>query len=146
MEIREVEVGNPHSPCCNAQVFYSDDTGEWEQKLSKEIQEKNKRIAENENLVAELKAQLESRDKKLDKVKIELDIHKSTLSAQVQDALRQASESFATQNRDLLRNEVQSMHSRLESEFSRRNERDKLRERVDDLERLVTEVSISPCF
>ncbi|KAG8774876.1 hypothetical protein FRC12_001784 [Ceratobasidium sp. 428] len=96
--------------------LYSDDTGEREQKLFKEIQANNKRIekhaqqikeqnarlAEKDSLITELKAQLESRDNELDKVKFELD-QKSTLAAQLQDALRQASESLATQGRDLLR-------------------------------------------
>ncbi|KAG9125755.1 hypothetical protein FRC07_006337 [Ceratobasidium sp. 392] len=135
----------------------SDDTGEEEQKLLKDIESKNKQVAEQDekikeqaaqlndknNQLAELKARLASQDEELSKVKLDLN-RQSTLLVQTQDVLHRASESLATQGTDLLRTEVWDNQSRTNNELSQQKERQKkLQEKVEGLERMIAEVHYS---
>ncbi|KAG9127895.1 hypothetical protein FRC07_007741 [Ceratobasidium sp. 392] len=140
----------------------SDDTGEEEQKLSKEIQSKNQQIAERDQKIkeqcaqldeksyqvaekdkqlAELKAQLASQSEELSMIKLNFG-RQSALLVQTQETLRRATETLATKGTDLLQTEAQDDQSHIKTELSQRKEKEeKLQERLESLERMVAEAS-----
>ncbi|KAG8734943.1 hypothetical protein FRC10_011166 [Ceratobasidium sp. 414] len=106
--------------------FGSDDTGEEEQRLSKEIQLKDKQISEKDEELARIKKELAARSMLLD---------------QTQDALHLANESLAAYRADPMRIELQ----RASSDLIEQKEKTKdLQEKISDLERLVSKTGKQP--
>jgi chromosome segregation ATPase len=131
-------------------TFNSDNTGEEDQRLSREIASKNQqlkdwdaRLADKDRQLTEITGRLSSRDQKLARIKNDL-AEKSTLLRETQDALRQASESIASRDAELLRVQAQTKHDRLESDLARqKDEMTNMREKMESFERLFSQVSTS---
>ncbi|KAG9074432.1 hypothetical protein FRC06_010702 [Ceratobasidium sp. 370] len=102
--------------------FLSDDTGEEGQRLSKEIQLKDKQISEKDEELARIKKELAEKSAQLN---------------QTQDALRRANEWLAAYSADSMRVELQKTIS----DLSEQKEKTKnLQEKISDLERLMSKI------
>ncbi|KAG9087954.1 hypothetical protein FRC06_002283 [Ceratobasidium sp. 370] len=125
----------------------SDDTGEEEQKLGKDILSKDKQIneqkaqlAEKDNQLAQLTEQLAAKNQALTETNHDL-ADKSARLLETQDALRRAIESLAAQSAVLLPVELKKISDRLEQEQCQQKEETRnLRDKVEVLERQVSQL------
>jgi len=109
----------------------SDDTGEEEGRLKKEVAAKNQELVGKDKLVADLTKQLSNKDRELARVRKEL-AEMSTLLEQTQSALRQATEPNIKQ-------------SRMGDELAQQQkETATLRDKMERFERLFSQMNVEP--
>ncbi|KAG9081688.1 hypothetical protein FRC06_005450, partial [Ceratobasidium sp. 370] len=125
------------------ELLGSDDTGEEEPQLRREIAAKNKQLAdhdvqlvEKEHRIGQLTEQLAEKDRELSQLKNDL-AEKLSIIGENQEALRQANESLTSQRAELTRIRAENANDRLERDLAQQKEEtDGLRNKMESFEQL----------
>ncbi|KAG8774872.1 hypothetical protein FRC12_001780 [Ceratobasidium sp. 428] len=111
----------------------SDETGEENEDILKQLQTKSKEVEEKDNELAWLRKQLTSQAEELAMAKLDL-AQGSAVLAETQETLRQVSASLAVLVKQSVPNEVQSAMKHLEQELAQQKEKSKrLEQQLEEL-------------